>query len=818
MAQRSAVAAPPDPRDGCAGLRRPCGGGGLRMAAATQSPLLSLPAKATREVDVIKPISQLIVRSYEQNPNTYRAELERIQCARQEATSDEHGDEALRMALFRYFHMLEMLALRFPGLQVPFAWRDAVTRKEATQSALAFEKACILFNAAACLSRLAAAQPRGDGGGEALKRAYTYLRQAAGLLDYLKDSFVHAPSDDLHASTLQTLRTLLLAQASELFVEKTVHDAKSPALIAKLASHTAAAYAALGREWEDAACAFKAPVPWRQLASWKAKHYAATTQLYRARADAAGGAHGAALARFRSADALARASADFAALDTWSMPSSMRATLPSDASAALHQATDTQKTLTAQALQEAERDNDVVYHEKAPLFDTLPPVDQTDVASAIGVRDTFAQPELQRALGPDILPGLVPLSVLESASLYSEEQAKLVRAESARVEQADAEISTLLSALPWPGVLDRYAALDGGAPPVRGPSDAVLAWAAALDGADVLSALDRGWAQLAARAASVRSSLDHATALLDDDAAACERSRRAGAPQTPTAVAARALYRDLQAARDALDGAEEHDRATRAPYADTRAYLQVLVDGVAAVRAWYQDRAHAPPTHLLDSDVADAAPARALLQDIRAQVAALQAMPAEREALLHELKQRVRDDDIARTLLLHRGAQHAEKAIFQQELAKHLPMRQRLEQQMALQRSRIQALHDALDRLAMHPGAADVRRTYDAAHHAADECDATMGKAHRALEAAQSVMPAAQAFYDHMTRSSDQLLDAAERWAAARRAERGAAAPHVAPSAPRATSLADDLAELQLGYGAPSAPPRGPPPPPPRPL
>ena len=144
-----------------------------------------------------------------------------------------------------------MLELRFPELEAPFVWLDSFTHAPIEQRTTAYEKACILYNTAAQITRVSMQLNRSDSSTDALKRAYTGLRQAAGLLQYIKNNFLYAPSDDMKGPALESLSKLLLAQASEVFLEKSIHDTKGEALIAKLASHTAHTYSGLSVEWND---------------------------------------------------------------------------------------------------------------------------------------------------------------------------------------------------------------------------------------------------------------------------------------------------------------------------------------------------------------------------------------------------------------------------------------------------------------------------------------------------------------------------------------------------------------------------------------
>lgn len=62
------------------------------------------------------------------------------------------------------------------------------------------------------------------------------------MLTYINDNFLHAPSTDMSKEVVKCLNTIMLAQASEVFLEKTIEEKKSASLIAKIASHTASTY------------------------------------------------------------------------------------------------------------------------------------------------------------------------------------------------------------------------------------------------------------------------------------------------------------------------------------------------------------------------------------------------------------------------------------------------------------------------------------------------------------------------------------------------------------------------------------------------
>jgi tyrosine-protein phosphatase non-receptor type 23 len=156
--------------------------------------------------------------------------------------SNRHGESA-RDLLYKYFGQLELLELRFAEIRVTFPWRDAFTSKLTTQTSLAYEKASIIFQIASTHSAIASTQNRSDP--EGLKRSFYYFRTAAGMLTYINENFLHAPSTDLSRDVVKFLVDVMIAQAHEVFFEKCRDEKKASTLISKIAAQTASLYLAL---------------------------------------------------------------------------------------------------------------------------------------------------------------------------------------------------------------------------------------------------------------------------------------------------------------------------------------------------------------------------------------------------------------------------------------------------------------------------------------------------------------------------------------------------------------------------------------------
>lgn len=154
-----------------------------------------------------------------------------------------------RDLLYKYFGQLELLELRFSEIRVNFPWRDAFTNKLITQTSIAYEKACIIFQIAATHSAIASSQNRSDP--EGLKRAFYYFKTCAGMLTYINDNFLHAPSTDLSREVIKFLVGVILAQATEVFFEKCTDEKKGNVLMAKIAGQAAFMYSGLSEEVKE---------------------------------------------------------------------------------------------------------------------------------------------------------------------------------------------------------------------------------------------------------------------------------------------------------------------------------------------------------------------------------------------------------------------------------------------------------------------------------------------------------------------------------------------------------------------------------------
>lgn len=429
---------------------------------------------------------------------------------------------------------------------------DAFTHKPTSQYSLAFEKASIIFNISAVLSCHAAFQNRFEETGQ--KTAYHSFQAAAGMFTYINENFLHAPSQDLSRETVKTLISIMLAQAQEVFLEKQISDGRKVGLLAKLASHAASLYLQAVEGVQDNVSRSVFDKLWLHLTQVKANYLSSTAQYYQALADDDANSHGTAIARLQLAEIEGKDATRIAN----AFPSSVSATsnLSSDTGSSLVEMTKRHLANVQERLASFNKDNDFIYHQSIPAEPSLSAVPKLPAAKAIPVSDLYQGQDIQRITGPDIFQKIVPMSVTESASLYDEEKAKLVRAEAESVETANGEMAASLDYLKLPGSLN---VLKGGMDQEITVDEEFRTWCEELAGHEPFgSAFD----QLQSDKANVLNILDGCTKQLDMEESICEkmRSKYGGDwTQQPSSRLTSTLRSDIRSYRGAVEEANGSD-------------------------------------------------------------------------------------------------------------------------------------------------------------------------------------------------------------------------------------------------------------------
>lgn len=374
------------------------------------------------------------------------------------------------------------------------------------------------------------------------------------MFTYINENFLHAPSTDLSRETVKTLIAIMLAQGQEVFLEKQIADNKKVGLLAKLASQAATLYAqAVEGVAENVSKAVFERV-WLLVVQVKASYMASLAQYYQSLADADANSHGTAIARLQVAEALAKEASRVANSFPSSVPPSSN--LSSETGPTLSDLVKRHLQNVQEKLSSFVKDNDFIYHQTIPAEAALPMVPKLPAAKAIPVSELYQGQDIQRIIGPDIFQKIVPMAVTESASLYDEEKAKLVRAEGEKVETANDEMAASLDYLKLPASLN---VLKGGMDQETSVDEEFRRWCEELAGHESFS---KAFEQLQSDKATIISTLDVCTRKLDMEESVCEKMRtKYGVEwsQQPSSRLTTTLRSDIRRFRAAIDEASSSD-------------------------------------------------------------------------------------------------------------------------------------------------------------------------------------------------------------------------------------------------------------------
>ncbi|EFQ27648.1 BRO1-like domain-containing protein [Colletotrichum graminicola] len=658
----------------------------------TQSPMISSPLKATNEIDWVTPLKDYIRNTYGDDPERYAEECATLNRLRQDVRGAGKDSTSGRDMLYRYYGQLELLDLRFPvdeqHIKISFTWFDAFTHKSTAQYSLAFEKASIIFNISAVLSCHAAHQTRSEESG--LKAAYHSFQASAGMFTYINENFLHAPSSDLSRETVKTLIHIMLAQAQEVFLEKQVADHKKPALLAKLSSQAASLYSQAVEGVQDNFNRAIFEKVWLLMVQVKFNLLSSMSQYYQALADDEAGQHGIAVSRLQVAETQGKEANRIASNFPSSVPPSSN--LGAETGGLLVDFTKRHLSTVQDKLKEFTKDNDFIYHQSVPAEASLAPVPKLPASKPIPVSELYAGQDIQRITGPDLFSKIVPLAVTESASLYDEEKAKLIRAETERVDTANGEMAASLDYLRLPGALQ---VLKGGFDQEILPDDEFRTWCEDVAGHEDPAAI---FETLRSDKEIIVSTLDKNTKQLDMEESVCEKMRSKYEnewTQQPSSRLTSTLRSDIRNYREALEEAARSDnqlaaklRQNETEFEEMRAAAShgsidsLFQHAVSRVRG-KSSNVTSPSgnePNLLDVDFEEEGPSVVdQIHKVEDIMKKLNLIKRERNQVLKDLKEKVHNDDISEILILNKKSiTNYENQLFQSELEKFRPYQNRL--------------------------------------------------------------------------------------------------------------------------------------------
>lgn len=347
----------------------------------------------------------------------------------------------------------------------------------------------------------------------------------------------------------------------------------------------------------------------------------------------------------------------------------MSPNLPPDAGPALMELTKAHLALMTDKKNEAQRENDLIYNAILPAPETLPQIDKAVVATPITIQEVYASPEVQKVIGQDMFVRLIPLSVHESASVYSEEKAKLVRGEVENADAAEVQVKSALEAMGIKEGLTRFKAISEGG--VGGEAELpteVRRWKEDIAVMEERESVESIISELSRMKDTVKHELETISRDLDAESRECESMRVKYDhlwTQTPSSALTKPLRQDLKSHFTALEAAAQSDQQVVRLWESVRGEIQLLLSPqVEDVFRASTESGGAGSENLLDLDVVsetkddqERVKIGQFVDEIEERLGRLNKISHERSQVLKDLKDKVRlcVCDIGYSLLIWYG-------------------------------------------------------------------------------------------------------------------------------------------------------------------
>lgn len=348
--------------------------------------------------------------------------------------------------------------------------------------------------------------------------------------------------------------------------------------------------------------------------------------------------------------------------------------LPADAGPAMQDRLKAHLVVCTERKTEAQRENDLIYNAVLPSPEALPPIEKTMVATPIPIHDVYNNPDVQKTIGQDFFIKLIPLSVHESASVYSEEKAKLVRGEVEKAESADVEAKSSLESLGIKEGLRRFKAIaEGELTKEEELPISVRRWKEDIQLVEEREGVDGILRQLVKLKQVAQADLDNTQRDLDIESRDCEmmRVKYEQWSQPPSSSVTKSIRQDLKAHYQALEAAAQSDGQVHNLWNSVRGDIQILLSdqieeifrNVANGNAGSAAAAASVQQSLLDLDIGEGEGAeeeevrerkkvKGFVEDIEERLDRIGKISKERGEVLRDLKDKVtRNDSIAEYML-----------------------------------------------------------------------------------------------------------------------------------------------------------------------
>jgi programmed cell death 6-interacting protein len=291
-----------------------------------------------------------------------------------------------------------------------------------------------LFNIGAIQSQLGCVQAsEGLNNDSALKLSAKYFQGAAGVFQALKHTASsavgsHDLTSDMQNEILNVLQNLMLAQTQETFFFKATNDSMKETVIAKIANQCEEYYADVMKQMQIVK--FNWPEKdWLSTVSMKQAAFHGIAEYYQSIVCLQKKDFGEQISRLQKAVECLKGAESRGAL-----------TFTQIFKDHLNKANN--------ALEEAKKDNDFIYHAKVPEYKSLSSIGKAQLAKATNVPEKFF-PNL-----PDMFEKLLPVGFQQAVQKLESRKQEIVNAEIANLREATQTLNAILVSLNLPAAIE----------------------------------------------------------------------------------------------------------------------------------------------------------------------------------------------------------------------------------------------------------------------------------------------------------------------------------------------------------------------------
>uniref|UniRef100_A0A667YCK9 Tyrosine-protein phosphatase non-receptor type 23 n=1 Tax=Myripristis murdjan TaxID=586833 RepID=A0A667YCK9_9TELE len=736
------------------------------MEAVPRMPMIWLDLKEAGEFQFSPSVRQFILKNYGENPDNYNEQLKKLETLRQ--VRDFEGCSTLR----KYFGQLHYLQSRIPlgpgqEAAVPISWTEIFSGKTVTHDDISYEQACILYNLGALHSMLGAMDNRVSE--EGMKVSCTHFQCSAGAFSYLRDHFSHNFSVDMSHQILNLNINLMLGQAQECLLEKSMLDNRKSFLVARISAQVVDYYKEACRALENSETASmlgKIQKDWKKLVQMKIYYFAAIAHLHMGKQAEEQQKYGERLAYLQSS------------LDKLNEAVKLAKGQPDSVQEALRFTMD----VIGGKFNSAKKDNDFIYHETVPSLETLASVKGAPLVKALPVNPTDPS-----VTGPDLFAKLVPMAAHEASSLYSEEKAKLLRDIMAKIDTKNETLEQFMDSLGLEPEsvdnLDMYSHI---------PTVLMEKCAALSVRPDTVKSLIQSMQVLSGVFTDVEVSLREIRDVLEEDEAGVRALQEVAGPTAAEVHPAAQAQALAEIRRDLEKYMEAHEKAS---FTNTELHraMNLHISNLRLLGGPLESLREAlPRPQLSEEEVAG-------LQCMKRILGKVQEMREQRSSLEKQLRELIQQDDITSALVTTDRADM--KRLFEEQLKKYEQVKVYIDQNLAAQENILKALTEA------NVQYASVRKGLSQTEQQWNNTVQMLVASYEAYEDLMKKSQEGKEFYDDLEAKASRLLERAKTLCQTRAEERKTVLDREAqkkpPARPTAAKPSLHAAILALGGDLP---------------